>query len=434
MDIRLISQGVSYIYEVHRHGIETDFMAKQREVFESMRPFAVTDIARMRAILEAFSRLDDIRWNQPTHQDHINFCSDDLTPDEQLLTHWLCYITDRRMPYQKIWDIGGFVISHMVRSYSRENHVRVRQILNGHIRTDEGKMALECPLGTPNNCLERYGINGNSVRFASRYMPEDILLIYRTLKILDIISNRSFAGYLATSIADGFNHSEAIRRIARALEELTYVASGALSETEFDDRMDRMSRELNDFRLEVRDGEELFGRKRLWCSLRDYLKSPELNPHFVAALRGAGFENADQWDRNSPQLKDALDTLELPGDVWNNSEYFRKGLFSPYLANERKSWGMPKTVRNIYDQISATGRISFYPEQLDVTFDFVPRMCEENMCRGCMFGAGIERLCHQQRGLWCSVVLAACGYMHECAPDNCEFRNNQVRGFCRNYR
>jgi len=96
----------------------------------------VTDVERMSAILEVFSLLDDTRWNQEPTDDLsdycynlINYCTHDLTEDEKLLTHWLCYITDRRMPFKRVWDVGGYVISHLVRRYTVQRDRSVREVL-----------------------------------------------------------------------------------------------------------------------------------------------------------------------------------------------------------------------------------------------------------------------------------------------------------------
>lgn len=111
-----------------------------------MEPLAVVSVNEMKAILEAFSGLDEIRWNDPSNYNLINHFSDDLTSDELVLTRWLCYITDRQMPYQRIWDIGGYVISHLVYTYTHKRSKTVCDIIESYIRTDNGKMWLTCPL------------------------------------------------------------------------------------------------------------------------------------------------------------------------------------------------------------------------------------------------------------------------------------------------
>jgi len=284
-----------------------------------MGPFTVTDIGNMRLILETFSQLDDMRWGYTSNYTLINYCSDDLTPDEKLLTHWLCYITDRQMPYQRIWDVGGYVISHLVRSYTRDDYDDVWSLVDSYIRRKkDGKIYLECSLREQNDRLERYGIN-SPVQFSSKYMPEDITLIFRTLEILSKLSDYSFSKYIYNAIGGETAHSRAIRKIAAAFEELTYASAGSVSTEKFRGVIRSIKRELKNYQLEIDEQEELFGRKRLWCSLRDYLKSPEFNPILTSALASAGLENSTQWGRNIIELRDALYVLELPGDIWNNS-------------------------------------------------------------------------------------------------------------------
>ncbi len=84
-----------------------------------MSAFRITDTNAIVAILDVFSALDDVRWKNPLNYNLINYCTEDLSADEKLLTHWLCYIMDRQMPFQRIWDIGGYVVSHLVRVYTR---------------------------------------------------------------------------------------------------------------------------------------------------------------------------------------------------------------------------------------------------------------------------------------------------------------------------
>lgn len=92
---------------------------------------------------------------------------------------------------------------------------------------------------------------------------------------------------------------------------------------------------------------------------------------------------------------------------------------------------MPRVVRGIHEQLAQAGIRVFYPEQLDITFDFVPRMCEKQMCSLCFFGSGIGKLCHKQAGLWCPVTLVHCGYKHECNPTGCGFAEDLAKGLCK---
>lgn len=172
-----------------------------------------------------------------------------------------------------------------------------------------------------------------------------------------------------------------------------------------------------------------FKKKRLWCSIRDYLKSPEFNDCLVNALMKIDESEAKRWNRkNIP--REALAIIELPGDVWNNDPIFRDGLFTPYISIP-KNWDMPQAVREIYTKMLDQNS-DFYPEQLDVTFNFVPNMCAKLQCHRCIFGGGIknENMCHQMPGVSCPVTLAVCDYFYPCVPDNCAFKSDSVRDFC----
>jgi len=395
------------------------------------RKLTIADPARLRRVLETFSALDDIRWEDPRNYNPLNYCCKDLAPDEQLLTHWLCYIADRQTPFRRIWDVGAYVLSDLVLAYTRSPQREVREVLSGCIkRGEDGRLRLECQLRDRNEVLQRHGFRGPTVPFTSRYMPEDLVLVYRTLAILDIAAGRSLARFIADAADRGENQRDSIRCIAAALDELTYAAGGTVSTGEFDGTMDRMEESLRSFVVPGETTARLTGRKRLWCSLRDYLKSPEFNPVLVHALKAVGVDDAHRWDRNSPPLKEALSGLELPGDVWNNSPVFRRGLFSPYLRDEPRSWDMTQAIRYVYELLKASEDLRFYPEQLDVSFDFVPRMCEQQNCDICLFGAGIGGMCHRQPGQLCTVVLASCGYRHPCSSEGCLLSEDAVRGYC----
>ncbi len=48
---------------------------------------------------------------------------------------------------------------------------------------------------------------------------------------------------------------------------------------------------------------------------------------------------------------------------------------------------MPEIIREIYSQLKNDENIEdFYPEQFDVTFDFVSRMYNKKLCNVCLFG------------------------------------------------
>jgi hypothetical protein len=391
--------------------------------------------SKLRDVLRIFSALDDARWFNTSNYNLINYCENDFSPDEKLLTHWLCYITDRQTAFQRVWDVGGYVISHLVRAFTKDGTLL-------QLPSAKGDLRLKCPLIRPNARLKFYGIDSGPVEFTSRYMPSDALSIYRTLLILDRVAERSFARFVYLAVNGETDQKVAVRKLAAALHFLTYANIGNVDKDSVKARMKKLRtslkkdlgdflRDSNGFIARRSEGFERnpFDKKRLWCSIRDYLKSPEFNPYLVAALKKIGRNEATRWRRKNVE-KAALAVMELPGDVWNNNPVFRDGLFSSHLnKDETKGLDMPRIVRKIHDQLR-DGKATFYPEQLDVTFDFVPRMCAKLQCHRCVFGGGIDKLCHRQRGLYCPVILAACGYFFPCKPDNCIFKSDSVRRVC----
>ncbi len=342
----------------------------------------IKDSDGLTKILQIFSSLDDVRWSAAGNYNLINYCTNDLTPDEKLLSHWLCYVTDRQTDFRRIWEVAGYVISHLVRAFTREKS-KVDAIFGRHIRYPSGnkETRLECPLASKNSRLAYYDIETEPVQFASRYMPSDAVSILRTLIILDETAGRSFTRYMRAAVQGISDHRTAIRRLAAALQFLTYDDIGQVKGKTVKKRLEQLSGELasditdylkapSDFIDKLVKRFKPWKKKRLWCSIRDYLKSPEFNDDFVAALSKIDSTEAKRWGRNNTGLKQALDAMELPGDVWNNNRLFRDGLFSSRLGPVPKTWDMPRIARAIHAKLQGKNFI-FYPEQLDVTFDFV---------------------------------------------------------------
>ena len=160
--------------------------------------------------------------------------------------------------------------------------------------------------------------------------------------------------------------------------------------------------------------------KRVWCCLRDYLKSVEFGETYLKnGLDDRGVDN------NLIEMlfsDEAKSYLELPGDVWNNSAIFRKCLLSDVELSEReRSMAFNKLIRILYER----EKIMFgYPEQFDTTFDFVPRMCERDLCNICPFMAikernNISNICSDNEDKYCTVAMIVGGYFCMCKPEQC---------------
>lgn len=377
-------------------------------------------------ILSTFSFLDEARWCFDCNYTLINYVSDDLGDDEKLLTHWLCYVMDRGTPFRRIWDVAGFVISEIVAHYTAG--ATLPELIALHVDDADGGWRLRAH--SPANRLLQvwYGTDQSEVVFESRF-PANYVSLFRTLARLEGYS-RSLGEYLRQALRDA-DYAQGIDRMAGAMDELTYRGVGRVSNEGTADRVRQEIAGASDFGPSGSGVQDRFNRKRLWCALRDYLKSPEFNPVFRSAVGAAG----DRWSRSDPELRRTLWRLELPGDVWNNRAPFWQGLFRPYVDGMEGARA-PQLARAMHTGLVELGygsRLTFYPEQLDVTFDFVPRMCEVRACAVCPFGGGIAESCHGQSDLLCPVLLQSCGYRFRCDPSLCTLRADSARGACANY-
>jgi hypothetical protein len=159
--------------------------------------------------------------------------------------------------------------------------------------------------------------------------------------------------------------------------------------------------------------DKIFNQKRAWCSLRDFLKSPEFNNYFKISLRICGLSENDI--KNLMNVN-SLNQLELPGDVWNNNSKFRKCI----LDNNKTKLSLNKILRNHFNENKNT--IIGYPEQFDITFDFVPRMCENNNCDICpifqiISPNNFEKICIKNENMLCPVAIISCNYKNLCVGE-----------------
>ncbi|MDY6822012.1 MAG: hypothetical protein SVN78_10375 [Deferribacterota bacterium] len=72
-----------------------------------MTKIEIKDEKALIKIFKTISWLDDIRWRTAGNYNFINYSRSNLTNCEKILTHWICYITDRQMSFEIVWDKGG---------------------------------------------------------------------------------------------------------------------------------------------------------------------------------------------------------------------------------------------------------------------------------------------------------------------------------------
>jgi len=395
------------------------------------RLFALTDF------------IDKARWQETATKSLINYAVIELSDDDKILVHWLCYITDRQTAWERIWDVGGFIFSQIVYDVKRKKSL---SILNPANKESYFKSAKEYPQykrkgylfrskipAGHNQTLKEYGFApAEHPFFISRYYPADYKAILNTLKVLESYSF-SFARYVKSVLETDFldlRSEDSIRKLLFALYLLSYHNTGQpkadnidfekfLSEAasraaKIKSILSSQEKFLKEFNSFVED--DIYGQKRAWCALRDYLKNPEFNKPFLDALQAAGCKEVDKL-----KAKELLKQLELPGDVWNNNLKFRKCMLKG-TGYEKSEESLNLVLRQIYEENKpAIG----YPEQFDISFDLVQRMCEQDECKICPYGTltgkatDFNKVCIRRHGYFCPVILISCGYKVECELEKC---------------
>lgn len=410
--------------------------------------FAVTDF------------IDKARWETVSTNDvTINFCIRplDLSANVKILTHLICYVTDRQMPFESIWNVGGFVFSDLILKI--ENNITENDIIDklldpdsdssffmtqrryGKINTDfkmkdENKylFVAEHQTGT-NEILQKYNFKSKDrPYFVSRFYPSDYYAILSTLQILKEFDFQ--IGKVIVPVLQD-NETDLIRKVLFVLYLLTYWEIGQKNTLNIADynSIKELSLQRKRKVLEILTSKEkfeseflifsnsdkIFNQKRAWCSLRDFCKS-SYKYDFIRIINqynpGILYKLFDDGQNLNKQL---FSEFELPGDVWNNNDTFRKCVFT-----ENGFVGKPKFSEFLRDAFNKHSPTVGYPEQFDITFDFVQKMCNQpNNCKICPYGklngkaVDFDKLCHQSTIKYCPIVYACGNYPMFCKGVDC---------------
>jgi len=395
----------------------------------------------LKKIFKIISFYDDVRWSSFNNYNLINFYEETLEDDTKLLTHWLCYISDRQMAFARIWDVGGFVFSELVNQFKESGDLNLLnpKHFNSFVKKNgkEGYAFVSNSKVSNNLILKRsYNYKENDkVKFISRYYPSDYFSILYTFDILKEY-DFSLTNFIAKQLNKNREKEDFIQRLLFSLYLLTYYEIGQPTKSDIEDfegnnekakkRTQKVLSILNDtFEHEYRifRKETIFNQKRAWCSLRDFFKLPVFKQYFERSLIKEGIDTKNLFTLNSFQQ------FELPGDVWNNNSKFRNCILegSEYEKSEKS---LNKILRDFFDK-NKEDFLDCYPEQFDITFDFVPRMCESNNCDICPIGfvkgnitSVFEKTCVINKDLFCSVALTNCNYKADCFGDECKLIEN----------
>ena len=399
----------------------------------------VKDEDKLIELFRVISWLDEKRWkpgSNPGAFDVFIKTIEDLQPAQQILAHWLIYITNRGKDAVTLWENNSPAIKELVEKYEGCSTARDVSIL----------------------CKERlfkYDKKKEEWKLAIQAYPADVKSIWRTLVILlDESYQKNIIRFMTEKLSE-WGTENFCSKVAFRLYLLSYsdignpnkekvkelLNGGKRDEGELNTKMEEAKAILKNSNTFKDEYEKWFGsdqrwRKRLWAALRDYKKHQEL-----ARIFTVGIEEETKrkfWEENFRK-----EQLELPGDTWNNKPSFRENIFIelielkdiPNYEKPKNLW-MSRVVRQLYDRLKELDEdvSGFYPEQFDVTFDFVSRMCEKRLCDFCPFSEkgmkSISKICNPSKDKYCPVALFTCGYFAECEEKGCAIKDGVGKGIC----
>lgn len=405
--------------------------------------------------------LDEARWSKEKNYGNMLLSKEMEKANiaDEMLIHWLSYIEDRQTDYRKVWKIGTFAFSKIVEKYKRFGTKAVLENFEGKnkklkIQIDESETKNKELIEFEKNFLKEK--EKTYLCYSLRYKETDYESIERTLKILEKFANKNLIEYLATAINTymgkirkkeenrlGNNiEEEFVNVMAYALYYLTYQIGKKVEKVKEiikNKKCDFYEKIFKENKFE----QNRFKCKRLWCALRDYLKSKQFKEQFQNELLERITYNKSQIQEilKKDNNKRLLNYLELPGDVWNNNFKFRNCIIvkenNTYIEN-KKEIPLNKLLREIYNKEKNNKKEScnWYPEQFDITFNLASRMCKNDNCEICPLAIyknenqkekikeRIRGICNYKTNKFvdrlCPIALILCDYKLKCKGENCE--------------
>lgn len=381
--------------------------------------------------------LDDARWHKGTSSSLIPgpiFAS--LDPSDQILTHWLCYITDQQRPWQDVWMRGGPIFSEIVKHYKGTSSTEDMLGILSTFSHAKGPGKVDVLTS------KQQTINGQRITYTPRY-GSHILSISRTLFTLQNFQN-NIISYLSNNSSFIFHNSQEeddspTLRMAFLLYLLSYneiytgITSFFRQRTEIKKDLVERQKKLEYLFKAKEELENIYLRwikyrfyKRLWAGFRDYVKQGSyFEAKLLLALDDVKAEAILSYLQQN--RKKMLCSLELPGDTWNLK--FNQKLFDNKINS-------PSELRQFYNWLLAKGHLSdeFYPEQFDVSFDYAPRMCDLGNEALCPFKKGIKLyeycLGSSGKGKLCPVTRILADYESDCLPEKCPIILEEMEDIC----
>ncbi len=336
-----------------------------------------------------------------------------------LLTHYLLYICDRQMNFQYIFKSGGYVISQLVETFLATKDVQ--KTSKDHIYaadTEDKECYFKANLEKNNNKsenlieylknIDKRNGSDEEIKFKSRFCPVDILCIFKTLSTLQEKYHCSFAEFIKEN--DNYKN---LSEVAKQMYDLTYKVKQVSKEYIKPDNLESLITEFQSNKTFNK-----YSAKRIWCVLRDFLYHPYCSECYRIILN-MSVQDFDKYK------KEQIKKLELPGDVWNNNITFAKCFWGKDKFKDKKKYNSSKFTRE--ELHTYKNKCEWNPINFDITFLYVPKMCNERNCSLCPFYKDfkLEDICHKTTGKYCSFLLYSTGIKYKCPKDKtkCEIHN-----------
>ena len=389
--------------------------------------------------------LDEARWKLNCYYTPNYFDPKEMDSEQKLLTHFLGYITNRQTSYELIFMKLDFIFSHLVYDFMKNgktpDDLLLTQQTESYFDEFNGRFVVK-------KAMDEKAVYGKYKQFlattddegisaTSRYFPNDFVAIYCALKILEERFEKSFFNYIEKCLEKAkHNNKNEMECLLYGLWLLGYSDIGQWKKDDKDNKnnkpvitdkeaikkkaeykcdCDKVNHFLQNGEVQKDFEKELFKSKRLICFVRDLLKCEHYRKLF-----------SEKFSEEAKKLEKQLYVLELPGDVWNNNNVFRNCFLKDFPDDSKKSTDQFNQIaRKLYKGLWEKGTVKkedYYPEQLDATFDFVPRMCSKFVnCSSCPLhersaGKIPDDLCIKEldENKCCPFLLHACGYKVSC--------------------
>ena len=94
-------------------------------------------LGRLEDFVKIVAWLDSARWSEENQKSFSWQPDFQLLPFQEMLVHWLTYITDIQRPWQHVWNVGRPVFREIVKAYSDASFQKFKDVDSAKLRIQE---------------------------------------------------------------------------------------------------------------------------------------------------------------------------------------------------------------------------------------------------------------------------------------------------------